>query len=65
MSEITADELLRRIRAARAVAAGKEAELRAASEAGSPDNVSLGLALKAHSYRTVIEVLDLIVDPTE
>ncbi|MEV1079879.1 hypothetical protein AB0I98_16780 [Streptomyces sp. NPDC050211] len=65
MSEITADELLRRICAARGAAADKATEFKAASEVGEPDTVSVGLAMQAQTYRAVVEVLDLIIEPSE
>lgn len=64
MSEITAEELLRRITVARDEAETKYRRLMRDSEAAEP-NVGVGLAVQARSYRAVAEVLDLIVSPRQ
>ncbi|KJY25369.1 hypothetical protein [Streptomyces katrae] len=61
MAEIDADELLRRIRAARDWAAAEDERLQAASTAGGSDDQQLADA--SQIYNSIRAVLDEIIEP--
>ncbi|MEU3315761.1 hypothetical protein ABZ743_24225 [Streptomyces sp. NPDC006662] len=63
MAEIDADELLRRIRAARDWAAAEDERLHAAGTAGGSDDQRIADATASRIYSGIRAVLDEIIEP--
>ncbi|UUU21712.1 hypothetical protein [Streptomyces sp. DSM 40750] len=60
---VDADELLRRIRAARDWAAGEEERLLALAEGATDDVEGIGLAIQKTAFEVVRSALDEIIEP--
>ncbi|MGW1267542.1 hypothetical protein [Streptomyces sp. NPDC002491] len=63
MSELSTEELLGRIRAARDAAIRERETLQAAADTGDNPHLQMAQTLEALSYRVVIKVLDDILNP--